>query len=100
RRDPIKPRPKRRAAFEAVEAAPRADERLLHRVLCLERRGEHPVAVRLQLGAVLLELLLERRGLGGPDRGSFHGGQSYAPVGGWRDGTHTRTTRPRPGTHR
>ena len=58
RRDPVEPRSQRRAAFEAVEISPRADERLLDRVFGLERRPEHPVAVGGQLAAVLLELLL------------------------------------------
>ena len=58
RRDAVEPRAQRRAPLEVVEAAPRAHERLLHRVLGLERRAEHAVAVRGQLGAVLLELRL------------------------------------------
>ena len=40
------------AALEAVEAAPRPHHRLLHGVLGLERRAEHPVAVAGQLDPV------------------------------------------------
>jgi hypothetical protein len=56
RRDPVQPRAQAGAALEAGEAAPGADERVLHRVLGLERGAEHPVAVRGELSAVLLEL--------------------------------------------
>ena len=56
RRDPVEPRPQRRAPLEPVVRAPGAHHRLLHRVLGLERRREHAVAVRGQLLAVLLEL--------------------------------------------
>src|SRR5688572_9715501 len=61
RRDPVQPRTKSGAALEAVVRAPRADERLLHRVfgVC---RAEHAIAVGGQLDAVLLELRLELRG--------------------------------------
>src|SRR5207302_3399932 len=47
------------AALEAVEAPPGAQERLLHGVLRLERRGEHAVAVAGQLAPVVLEALIE-----------------------------------------
>jgi hypothetical protein len=40
-------------------APPGAEHRLLHGVLGLEGRGEHPVAVAGQLPAVLLERALE-----------------------------------------
>ena len=68
RGDAVEPRAKRGSTLEAVEAAPRPDERLLNGVLHLERRPEHAVGVRVQLGAVLLEPALEliacdRRGL-------------------------------------
>ena len=67
-RDPVEPAAEGRAALEAVEAAPRAQERVLHRVLGLERRAEHPVAVRGELPAVALQVVegdlgLERRRL-------------------------------------
>jgi hypothetical protein len=65
RRDPVEPRAKRRAALEVVEVLPGAQERLLDRVLGLEGRPEHPVAVRGQLATVLLELAEGRRGSGG-----------------------------------
>ena len=76
RGDAVEPRAQRRSALEALEAAPGADERLLDRVLGLERRGEHAVAVGLELGAVLLQLLLET-GLS-PEGRPFHEGESYA----------------------
>ena len=62
RGDPVQPGLQRRAALEAVDAAPRAQHRLLHGVLGLEGRAEHPVAVAGQLAAVLLEPLLEVAG--------------------------------------
>ena len=59
RRDLVEPRAKLRTPLEAVDRAPGADERLLDRVLRLERRREHAVAVGRQLPSVLLELGLE-----------------------------------------
>src|SRR5207302_10423519 len=59
RRNPIQPGAQRRSAFEPIEPAPRTDERLLDRVLRLERGREHAVAVAVQLGTMELELLLE-----------------------------------------
>ena len=56
RRDPVQPRLERRAALEPVERPPGAHHRLLHRVLGVEGRAEHAVAVAGQLAAVLLEL--------------------------------------------
>ena len=61
RRDPVEPRPQRGAALEPVEAAPGPHERLLHRVLGLERRAEHPVAVAGQLDPVPLEVMRPHR---------------------------------------
>jgi len=55
-RDPVQPRTHRGPAGEAVGAAPGPDQGLLHRVLGVERRAEHPVAVGGQLLPVLLEL--------------------------------------------
>ena len=69
RRDPVQPRAHRGATLEAVAAAPRAKQGLLHGVLGLERRGEHPVAVGGQLAPVGLQLLERRR-----DGGGLHGG--------------------------
>ena len=54
RRDAIEPGTEQRAAVERVAAAPRAQERLLHGVLRLVERGEHPVAVDVQLAPVAL----------------------------------------------
>ena len=59
RRDAVEPRAQRCASLEAIDAAPGADHRVLNRVLGLERRAEHPVAMGGQLGPVLLELELE-----------------------------------------
>ena len=47
-----------------VDAAPGPHHRLLHGVLGLEARAEHPVAVAGQLPPVRLELLLDRARLG------------------------------------
>ena len=44
-RDPVQPRPQRRAPFEALEASPGADHGFLHRVLRVDGRTEHAVAV-------------------------------------------------------
>ena len=55
RRDAIQPGAERRPALESVEALPGAQHRLLDRVLRLERRAQHPVAVSGQLSPVLLE---------------------------------------------
>ena len=80
RRDPVQPRLERRAALEPVERAPRAHHRLLHRVLGVERRAEHAVAVAGQLAAVLLEGL-GRGGLGcGHDRHPRQAADSRQPA--------------------
>ena len=70
RGDAVEPGAQRGATFEPVVAAPGPDEGVLHGVLRLERRAEHPVAVAGQLGPVLLELLLQ---LGGRGRGAQAG---------------------------
>src|SRR6185436_3587945 len=57
RRDPVEPGAQRGATFEPVERLPGANHRLLHRILGLEGRAEHPVAVARQLTTVELELL-------------------------------------------
>ena len=56
RRDPVQPRPQRCAALEALERAPGTQERVLHRILGLERRAEHPVAIGVQLATMTLEI--------------------------------------------
>ena len=53
--DAVQPRPHRRAALEASSGLPRPHHRLLHGVLGLEARAEHPVAVADELSAVRLE---------------------------------------------
>src|SRR5262249_60241213 len=57
--DPIEPRLQSRPTLEAVEPAPGTHHCLLDRVLGVEGRAEHPVAVPGQLSAVALELSLE-----------------------------------------
>jgi hypothetical protein len=57
--DAVQPRPQRRAALEAVQAAPGGEERLLHRVLGLGSRTQHSVAVGGQLATVVLDGLLD-----------------------------------------
>src|SRR5207302_2384882 len=41
----------------ALHAPERAKEGLLHGILGFEGRGEHPIAIRRQLGAMLVELV-------------------------------------------
>jgi hypothetical protein len=50
--DPVQPGAELRSAVEAGPAAPGFQERLLHRVLSLVERGQHPVAVDVQLTPV------------------------------------------------
>ncbi len=78
RRDPVEPRAQRGPALEAVEATPRAHERLLDGVLGVERRAEHPVAVAGELSAVLLEALGDGRSR------TAAPGPYYGPCGCWR----------------
>ena len=70
--DAVQPRAQRGAALEPVEAPPGPHHRLLHGVLGLERRAEHPVAVAGELGAVRLQavrqLALRRRPVHGAVR--------------------------------
>ena len=54
--DAVEPGLQRRALLEAVQAAPGPDERLLHRVVRLLGRAEHPVAVPGEGGAMPLQL--------------------------------------------
>ncbi len=69
RGDAVQPRPQRGAVVELLVGPPSADERLLDGVLGVERRRQHAVAVRRQLGAMLLELPFE---LGGNSRHRGH----------------------------
>ena len=64
RRDLVQPRAEGRPALERVVAAPRPDERLLDRVLRLERRAQDPVAVAGQLDPVRLEARASRSAVG------------------------------------
>jgi len=51
-----------------VHAAPRAQQRLLHRVLRVVDRAQHPVAVGEEHGAMLLGDLAERVRVAGSSR--------------------------------
>jgi len=62
RRDPIKPAAERAASVEAREGAPGPQERLLHEILGLVKRTQHPIAVHLELAAERFGELLERLG--------------------------------------
>src|SRR5262249_2538440 len=63
--DLVEPGADETALVEAADAAPRARERLLHRVLGVVEGAEHPVAVREQLAAVRRHQLLEGVGVAG-----------------------------------
>ena len=82
RRDAVEPRPERGAPLEAVDRLPGADERLLHRVLGLERRGEHAVAVGDQLPPHELELALELGGTGDGGSALHRGHATQQPKAG------------------
>ncbi len=60
--DAVKPRPHRGAPLELVAESPGPQERLLHGILGLEARAEHPVAVTRQFAAVPLQLVRRERG--------------------------------------
>ena len=62
--DAVEPGAQRRPSLEAIDAAPRPDQRLLGGVLGLERRAQHAVAVAGELDPVLLELAFDS----GPSR--------------------------------
>jgi hypothetical protein len=62
-RDLVEPRADETAVVEAADAAPRAHERFLHRVLGGVQRAEHPVAVRLQFDPVGRHQLLKGAGV-------------------------------------
>ena len=57
--DPVEPRAQFPFLFEAREAAPNAKQGLLKRVLGVVQRTEHPVAMRMQAGAIGLDELAE-----------------------------------------
>ena len=59
--DPVEPGPERRASLEGLAPAPGAQEGLLHGVLGVLERPEHPVAVHVQLAPVSLSQPRERR---------------------------------------
>jgi hypothetical protein len=55
-RDGIQPRPQRRSVLvEPIQPPPGTYQGLLHGVLCLERRAQHPIAVADQLDPDLLQ---------------------------------------------
>src|SRR5262249_8990754 len=76
-RDAVEPRAQRGASLETVKRAPCAQQRFLHGVLSLERRAEHPVAVRGQLTAMALEIF---EGLRGGERGPLHAPHTTTPL--------------------
>ena len=55
-RDSVEPGAHGGAALETVAISPGPHEGVLHRILGIERRAEHPVAVSGQLAPMLLEL--------------------------------------------
>src|SRR4051794_15230998 len=57
RRDRVEPGPKRAAPLEASEAAPRAQQRFLERILGVVYRPERPVAVCEQRSSMGLDQL-------------------------------------------
>nr|BFE69445.1 hypothetical protein GCM10020092_027460 [Actinoplanes digitatis] len=59
--DPVQPGPERRPALEGLPPPPGAQERLLHGVLGVLERPQHPVAVHVQLPPVPLHQSRERR---------------------------------------
>ena len=59
--DAVHPRPERRAPLEGVPPPPGTQERLLHGVLGVLERPQHPVAVHVQLPPVPLRQPRERR---------------------------------------
>ena len=69
RRDPVQPGVHGGAALEPLERPPGAQQRLLHEVLGVVDRAEHPVAVDLQRVAVGLHELPERALVAGGRRG-------------------------------
>ena len=54
-RDPVEPGAQRASPLEPRQAAPRAQQRVLERVLGVVDRAEHPVAVRVELAAMGLD---------------------------------------------
>ena len=58
-RDPVQPRAQRAAPAESRQPAPRAQERVLERVVGVVQRAEHAVAVRVELGTLLLDEVIE-----------------------------------------
>ena len=67
--DPVQPGPQRGPAFETGQAAPGREQGLLHHVLGILNRAEHPVAVNLQLAPVWLGELAEGLPIAGPGPG-------------------------------
>jgi len=62
-RDPVQPGAHRASTAEARIRPPGPKQRLLERVVGVIRRAEHPVAVRVQVGAASLHELVERGAL-------------------------------------
>ncbi len=85
--DPVEPGLHRRPSLEVREASPSPQVGLLHRVLGIVQRPEHPVAVRHQLAPVLRELLLQVHPTSSTDRAAT----------GRNDGRRTPAREPEPG---
>src|ERR1700682_5483914 len=69
-RDPVEPGTQRGPTLEAFQSSPGSQQGLLYRVLRLERRAQHAVAIACERGTMLFELTFEvdwrddaRRGL-------------------------------------
>jgi hypothetical protein len=63
--DRVQPGPGSAGVAQAGSAAPRAQQRLLQRIVGVVHRAEHPVAMGVELGSVLLDEFREtaiRRG--------------------------------------
>jgi hypothetical protein len=59
RGDRVQPRSQRAATLETSQPAPRPQQRLLQRIVGVEDRTEHPVAVGVKLAAERLDQVLE-----------------------------------------
>ena len=92
--DPVQPRLDRRAALEALERAPGAQQRLLHDVLGVLRRAEHAIAVDLERAAVGLDEPPERALVAGA------GGRHERALVGCLDRAHTALDGAGARTHR
>ena len=96
-RDPVEPRSQHGTALQAVEASPRAHQRVLHGVLGIEGRAEHPATVSGELRAVLLEDA--RGGEAGAHRRAVTG-SAHAPAAAARRAKSPKSVASRPRARR